>query len=134
MPPLLQVSSPFCSSLSLLLLKYFRNYILIFWKNVDCVGIVERDLQTERTSGESSAVGTSSHSSSSSIQLTASARLTHNQSLAAILAKLFDHRTPFRKKVCKKFTYFSNLIMFCRFWCLKFVGFITALHLCSVNI
>ncbi|BFG37303.1 hypothetical protein CerSpe_235760 [Prunus speciosa] len=61
-------------------------------------GIVERDLQTERTSGESSAVGTSSHSSSSSSQLTASARLTHNQSLAAILAKLFDHRTPFRKK------------------------------------
>ncbi|CAL9003741.1 unnamed protein product [Prunus brigantina] len=61
-------------------------------------GIVERDLQTERTSGESSAVGTSSHSSSSSSQLTASARLTHNQALAAILAKLFDHRTPFRKK------------------------------------
>ncbi|PQQ14864.1 sterol 3-beta-glucosyltransferase UGT80A2 isoform X1 [Prunus yedoensis var. nudiflora] len=61
-------------------------------------GIVERDLQIERTSGESSAVGTSSHSSSSSSQLTASARLTHNQSLAAILAKLFDHRTPFRKK------------------------------------
>ncbi|KAM1039161.1 hypothetical protein ACFX13_034478 [Malus domestica] len=58
-------------------------------------GKLERDVQTERNSGESSsAVRTSSGSS----QLTASARLSQNQALSVTLAKLFDQRTPFRKK------------------------------------
>ncbi|CAN6582280.1 unnamed protein product [Malus baccata var. baccata] len=58
-------------------------------------GKLERDVQTERKSGESSsAVRTSSGSS----QLTASARLSQNQALSVTLAKLFDQRTPFRKK------------------------------------
>lgn len=67
---------------------------------MDLVGHLERDVQTEKNSGKSSStVRTSSGSSSGSSQLTASARLTHNQALAVILAKLFDQRTPFRKKV-----------------------------------
>ncbi|CAN6724991.1 unnamed protein product [Malus baccata var. baccata] len=58
-------------------------------------GKLERDVQTERKSGESSsAVRTSSGSS----QLTASARLSQNQALSVTLFKLFDQRTPFRKK------------------------------------
>ncbi|KAB2629958.1 sterol 3-beta-glucosyltransferase UGT80A2-like [Pyrus ussuriensis x Pyrus communis] len=62
-------------------------------------GHLEGDVQTEKNSGKSSStVRTSSGSSSGSSQLTASARLTQNQALAVILAKLFDQRTPFRKK------------------------------------
>ncbi|KAM0995245.1 hypothetical protein ACFX19_010797 [Malus domestica] len=62
-------------------------------------GHLERDVQTEKNSGKSpSTVRTSSGSSSGSSQLSASARLTQNQALAVILAKLFDQRTPFRKK------------------------------------
>ncbi|TQD72743.1 hypothetical protein C1H46_041711 [Malus baccata] len=74
---------------------FFVTLVSNLWKNADCVGKLERDVQTERKSGESSsAVRTSSGSS----QLTASARLSQNQALSVTLAKLFDQRTPFRKK------------------------------------
>nr|XP_008345737.2 sterol 3-beta-glucosyltransferase UGT80A2-like isoform X1 [Malus domestica] len=74
---------------------FFVTLVSNLWKNADFVGKLERDVQTERNSGESSsAVRTSSGSS----QLTASARLSQNQALSVTLAKLFDQRTPFRKK------------------------------------
>lgn len=67
---------------------------------MDLAGHLEGDEKTEKNCGKSSStVRTSSGSSSGSSQLTASARLTQNQALAVILAKLFDQRTPFRKKV-----------------------------------
>ncbi|XP_068316834.1 sterol 3-beta-glucosyltransferase UGT80A2-like isoform X1 [Pyrus communis] len=74
---------------------FFVILVSNLWKNVDFVGKLERDVQTVRNSGESSsAVRTSSGSS----QLTASSRLSQNQALSVTLAKLFDQRTPFRKK------------------------------------